>query len=74
MGRDKKKEKIGREEGRRGKIAILSTYTSTQIPNHKASKKNDISKEHSKQAIRWGKLRKITKCLLTRFSLLQIDI
>ena len=26
-----------------------------------------MSKQHSKQAIRQGKLRKITKCLLTRF-------
>ena len=34
-----------------GEIVILSTSTSTQIPNHKTSKKNDISKQHSKQAI-----------------------
>ena len=26
-----------------GKIAVLSNPTSTQIPNHKTSKKNDIS-------------------------------
>ena len=66
-----------------GKKVILSNSTSTQIPNHKTSKKkkkrkkerkkekkrkNDMSKQHSKQAIRQGKLRKITKCLLTRFS------
>ena len=66
MGRDKKKIK-GREEG--GKIVILSTSTPTQTPNHKTSKKrNDTSKQHNKQAIRQRKLRKITKCLLTRFS------
>ena len=49
------------------KIAILSTSTCTQIPNHKTGekkkqkkpKKNDISKQHSKQAIRQGKLRKM---------------
>ena len=40
----------------------------TQSPNHKTNKKNDISKQLSKQAIRQGKLREITKCLLTRFS------
>ena len=54
--------------GGRGKIVILSTSTSTQIPNHKTSKNNYICKQHSKQDIRQGKLRKITKCLLTRFS------
>ena len=42
---------------------ILSTATSTQSPNHKTNKK-----QLSKQAIRQGKLREITKCLLTRFS------
>ena len=31
------------------------------------AKKYDISKQHSKQAIRQGKLRQITKCLRTRF-------
>ena len=45
------KEKIGK--GGEGKIVILPTSTSTQIPQHKTSKK------HSKQAIRQGKLRKI---------------
>ena len=49
MGRDKKKG------GRGGKIVILFTSTFTQISNHKTSKnKNDISKQHSKQAIRQG--------------------
>ena len=41
-----------------GKIVILSTSTSTQIPNHKTSKKNDISKQHSKQATRQGEVQK----------------
>ena len=54
MGRDKKN---GREGGRgggegRGKIVILSTSTSTQIPNTKQAKKNYIWKQHSKQDIR----------------------
>ena len=42
-------------------MVILSPSTSTQIPNHKTSekKKKHISKQHSKQAIRQGKLRKI---------------
>ena len=34
--------------GEGGKIVILCTSISTQIPNHKTSKKNDISKQHSK--------------------------
>ena len=56
--------------GRGGKIVILSTSTFTQIPNHKTSKKkkNGMIKQHSKRAIILGKLGKITKCLLTRFS------
>ena len=61
------KKKIGREGGREAggvKIVILYTSTFTQIPK----KINDISKQHSQQAIRQGKLRKITKCSLTRFS------
>ena len=65
----KKAEKLGvGREG--GEIVILSTSTSTQIPNYKTSPpgKKVQSKQHSKQAIRQGKLRKITKCLLTRFS------
>ena len=56
MGRDKKK-KGG--VGRGGVIVILSTSSSTQIPNHKTSKTNDISKQQSKQTIRKGKLSKI---------------
>ena len=77
MGRDKKNYREGgRERGRGGggKMIILSTSTSTKTPHHKKSKKkrerkkNDISKQHSKQVIRQGNLRKITKCLLTRFS------
>ena len=71
MGRDEKGRKIGSGEGG-GEIVILSTSTSTQIPNYKTSPpppgKKVQSKQHSKQAIRQGKLRKITKCLLTRFS------
>ena len=65
----KKGGKIGSGEGG-GEIVILSTSTSTQIPNYKTSPpgKKVQSKQHSKQAIRQGKLRKITKCLLTRFS------
>ena len=43
MGRDKKK--IGREGGvEGGKIEILSTSTSTQIPNYKTSKKKKQNK------------------------------
>ena len=53
MSRDKKNRE---GEGGGGKIVILSTSTSTQIPKHKTSKENDISKQHSKLAIRQGKL------------------
>ena len=51
------KHPLGREGGRGGggiertRIReIPSTATSTQIPNHKSTKKNDISKQHSEQA------------------------
>ena len=40
----------------------------------KQAKENDISKQHSKQAIRQEKVRKITKRLLTRFSSLQVKL
>ena len=52
------KKKEGGREG--GKIVILFSSTSTQISNHKTSKhKNDISKQHSKQAIRRGSWEKL---------------
>ena len=57
-----------------GGVGNLSTATFTQIPDYKTSKKNDISKKYSKQALRQGKLREITKCLLTWFSKIQADI
>ena len=47
----KKKKTEGGSEGRGGQIEvrkILSTATSTQIPNHKANKKKDTSKQLSK--------------------------
>ena len=52
------------------KKVILSKSTLHKSLTTKQAKKNDISKQHSKQAIRQGKLRnkKITKFLLTRFS------
>ena len=54
MGREKRNREGGRKDGGGGggcKIVILAASTFTQIPNHKRSKKNDISKQHSKQAI-----------------------
>ena len=57
-------KKIGSGGGGGGKIVIQSTSTSTRILATKQAKKNDITNQHSKQ----GKLRKVTKCLLTRFS------
>ena len=52
------RKKTGSGKGGGVKIVILSTSTSTQIPNHKISKKkgkkDDVSKQHSKQAIRQG--------------------
>ena len=60
---------VWKKIGRAGKIVILSTLTSTEIPHQKTSKKKtDISKQHSEEAIKQGKLTQITKCLLTRFS------
>ena len=50
VGREKNAEGVG---GGGGERVILSNSSSTQIPNHKTGKKkNDISKQHSKQAIR----------------------
>ena len=44
---------------------IIFTATSTEIPNHKKrTEKKNPSKQLSKEAIRQGKLREITKCLL----------
>ena len=71
------RKKIGRGGG--GKIVILSTHsllhkslttkqaTSKKKKKRKKERKNDVRKQHIKQAIGQGKLRKITKCLLTRF-------
>ena len=48
---------------------ILSTATSTQISKHNTNNnKKKALKQLSKEAIGQGKLREITKCLLTRFS------
>ena len=63
MGREKNRE-VG---GGGGKILILSTSTSIQISNHKTSKKKKTEASNTvniRQAIRQGKLRKITKCLV----------
>ena len=49
-------------------FANFSTTTSTQISNHKTTKKNDISKQHSKQAKKGEVERNSTKCLLIWFS------
>ena len=47
------------------KKEIMSTATSTEIPDHKTNEKKNPSKQLSKEAImRQGKLREITKCLL----------
>ena len=51
MGKDEKRPKNWKGAG---KIVILSTSTSTQIPNYKTSrkkKKKERSKQHSKQAV-----------------------
>ena len=60
-------KKIGRLGGGGVKILILSTSTSIQIPNHNTSKKKKTEASNTvniRQAIRQGKLRKITKCLV----------
>ena len=49
-------------------MVILSTSTSTEIPNHKTKGKKTTEANNTEQAIRQGNLRKIAKCLLTLFS------
>ena len=61
MGRDKQKKIRGGGGGVESNSVHIHFYT-------KQAKTKDISKQQSKQAIRQGKLRKIAKCLLTRFS------
>ena len=48
--------------------ASNSVYINFYTNPYPQNKPKNISKQHSKQAIRQEKLRKITKCLLTRFS------
>ena len=49
----------GKKHREGGKIVILSTSTSTQIPTQKPkNNQNNISKQNSKQAIRQGKVEK----------------
>ena len=45
---------------------VIQTSLGLQNLKMKGKTKNYISKQLSKQAIRQGKLREITKCLLTR--------
>ena len=65
----KKKQREGVKGGgvdRNSRNSLYSHIYTKLSPEHE--QKNDISKQLSKQAIRQGKLREITKCLLTRFS------
>ena len=57
---------MGREKKEAGGVGGGGEIDSNSVKT--SQKKYDMSKKHSKQAIRQGKLRKITKCLLTRFS------
>ena len=71
MKKERKKKTEGGSEGRGGvdrnsRNSLYSHIYTKLSPEHE--QKNDISKQLSKQAIRQGKLREITKCLLTRFS------
>ena len=71
LDRDEKKKR-GRKEGERNAGNSVYSATFTQIPNHKTSKK--MTKANSNvNKLRQGKLREITKCLLTRFSQIQVD-
>ena len=47
MGRDKKNGREGGRGGGRGKIVIVSTSTSTQIPNTKQAKKKKTTYANS---------------------------
>ena len=56
-------------------LDFLSTATSTQIPNHDIIKKRcNINKQHNINKPRQRKLREITKCSLTGFSEIQVEI
>ena len=57
--------KWGRGVDRNSRNSVDS-HISAQSPNYKTNKKNDISKQLSKQATRQGKLPEVTECLLTR--------
>ena len=64
-------KKSGGKGGGGDKIVILSTSTSTQIPNQKTGKKKThISKQNSKHMSSYwtGEVEKNYKILLTRFS------
>ena len=47
---------------------ILSAATSSQIPNHETTKKDATQAYNTVNKLKQGKLREITKCLLTQFS------
>ena len=60
--------------GGRGLKDVPSTVTSVQIPNHKTTKQKKTSANSTVNKLRKGKLREVTKCLLTQFSEIQVDI
>ena len=60
-------EGAGGGEERNSRNSVYSHIYTKPYPQNE-QKKNDISKQLSKQAIRQAKLREITKCLLTRFT------
>ena len=73
MGRINKTKTKKQREGVKGGVdrnspnSVYSHIYTKPYPQNE-QKKNDISKQLSKQAIRQGKMREITKCLLTQFS------
>ena len=80
MGRIEKNRKGVKEEGggggggdRNARNSVYSHLLHKSLTT-KRTKKNDIGKQLSKEAIRQGKLREVTKCLLTQFSKLQVEL
>ena len=67
IGAKKRGRQAGKEGGRQ-KLAKLYLQPLLHKSPTTKQQSTDISTQHSKKAIRQGKLREITKCLLTRFS------
>ena len=66
LGREKERE-VGGGGGGRGLKAVPSTDTFVQIPNHKTTEQKKTPANSTVSKLRKGRLREVTKCLLTQF-------